>query len=113
VQINLFGGRKMKKFKIDLSTTEEGLRFFRKLNVDEIKTVTMTKIGDSEGGPAEFTLTFIDGDELTINNAFGIGFGGEGPCGAAEILNLLGVENEEVEKLFTYYSSEPLVYKIK
>lgn len=103
----------MKKFKIDLSTTEEGLRFFRKLNVDEIKTVTMTKIGDSEGGPAEFTLTFIDGDELTINNAFGIGFGGEGPCGATEILNLLGVENEEVEKLFTYYSSEPLVYKIK
>lgn len=103
----------MKKFKIDLSTTEEGLRFVRKLNVDEIKTVTMTKIGDYEGGPAEFTLTFMDGDELAINNAFGIGYGGEGPCGAAEVLNILGVKNEEAEKLFTYYSSEPLVFKIK
>ena len=106
----------MKKFTINLSTTEEGLSFIRKLNVDEIKTITITKIEgyeDSPGGPAEFTLTFMDGDELTINNAFGIGYGGEGPCGAAEVLNILGVKNEETEKLFTYYSSEPLVFKIK
>lgn len=53
------------------------------------------------GGVADVTFIFDDNFKFTISNSFGIGYGGNGPTSLYYILvNRLGVDSEEAEKLY-------------
>ena len=93
-------------------STSNGERLLSKFNLDEIVKVTLEKQGNTEGGPANVTFHFSDGDTLLIKEAFGIGYGGTGPWGIHQILVKLGVPQPEAEKLFIHHSKDPLEFKI-
>ncbi len=94
-------------------STSNGEKIVNKLKLDDVVKVTLVKQGHTEGGPADVTFCFSDGDKITIRQAFGIGYGGTGPWGIYQILVKMGVPEVEAEKLFSYHLSAPLEYRIK
>ncbi len=93
-------------------STSNGEKLLSKFNLDNIVKVTLVKQGTTEGGPANVTFHFSDGDTVLIKEAFGIGYGGTGPWGIHQILVRLGVPQEEAKQLFAHHSSTPLEFVI-
>lgn len=94
-------------------STSNGEKIVDKFNLSEVVKVTLVKQSNTEGGPADVTFYFADGDMLTIKESFGIGYNGTGPWGIFQILVKMGVCESEAEKLFSYHLSDPLEFRIK
>ena len=89
-----------------LGSTDNGLRMLERVNLTDATKVTLVRHDPRyEGGAADMVIKFTNGDEITISNAFGMGYGGTGPCGAVEILQKLGVSKEIAERLFEFHGS--------
>ena len=89
-----------------LGSTSNGLAILERVNLTDATKVSLIRNDIRyEGGAADMVIKFANGDEITISNAFGMGYGGTGPCGAVEILQKLGVSTETAERLFEYHGS--------
>ena len=93
-------------------STSNGERILKKLRLDQVTKVTITKQGGIDGGPANVDFHFADGDVISIINSFGIGYGGTGPWGIHDILVKMGVSLEEADKIFTHCSYTPRVIEV-
>ena len=93
-------------------STSNGEKLVKKLNLRLVTSVTITKTGGIDGGPANVDFHFTDGDVITVINSFGIGYGGTGPWGIHDILINMGVPKETAGEIFTHRSSPPLEFLI-
>lgn len=93
-------------------STDNGIKIVKKFDLSSVEKVSLVKQGTTEGGPADVTFHFADGDEITIRESFGIGYGGTGPWGIHDILVQMGVPKEAADRLFTYHLSAPLEFDI-
>lgn len=93
-------------------STSNGEKIVNKLRLDLVTKVTIQKQGGIDGGPANVSFSFVDGDVITITNSFGIGYGGTGPCGIHDILIKMGVPKEDANAVFTHLSNDSLEFLI-
>ena len=104
----------MKLATIDAhGSTDCGLRMLKRLNLSDAVKVTLIRRDMAyEGGVVDFTINFSDGDEITVMNAFGMGYGGTGPTGAFDVLTQLGISEDEANNVF-YFHGQQLIFKVK
>lgn len=72
------------------------------LNPGDVHHVSITK---HDGGYAVATFALKGSRTLSLQNAFGVGYRGEGPTALYEILLTLGFE-EEANQVFTFGGTE-------
>ena len=89
-------------------STDNGERILKKINLALVTKVTIQKKGGVDGGPADVSFYFEDGDIITIINSFGVGYGGTGPWGIHNILVGMGVPKDTADLVFTHTSNSPL-----
>ena len=94
-------------------STANGERILKKINLSLVTKVIIQKTGGIDGGPANVSFHFEDGDVFTVINAFGIGYGGTGPWGIHTVLTNMGVAKEKADEIFTHTSSDPLEILVK
>jgi hypothetical protein len=88
-------------------STDCGLRILARINLSDAVKVRLTRRDTRyEGGQVVMTIYFANSDEISIFEAFGMGYGGTGPCGTVEVLTKLGVPKETAEEVFEYHGGE-------
>lgn len=96
-------------------STDNGEKILNLMDLSGVVSVSLHRDDDVKiyaGGPANMTFKFSNGDEFTVINSFGMGYGGTGPGSAVSILMKLGVPKFEAEQLFTNYHQRDITFVI-
>ena len=98
-----------------LGSTDNGERILKLMDLSEVVSVSLHRDDDVTiypGGSANMTFTLKNGDEFTVINSFGMGYGGTGPHGAVSVLLRLGVPKIEAEQIFTNFHQRDITFII-
>ena len=88
-------------------STDCGLRMLARINLSDAVKVRLTRRDTRyEGGQVVMTIYFANNDEISVSEAFGMGYGGTGPTGTVDVLTKLGVPKETAEEVYYYHGAE-------
>lgn len=87
--------------RLEIPTTEKGLMFLRKLNLEEIAEIRSWRKNGPDTLPETLSILFKDGYCIEITYAFATGYQGTGPSGLYDFLTHdMHVSKDKAELVF-------------
>jgi len=96
---------------IILESTTRTVDLLKRINLTDVTKVTIRKLVNDSGGPAEVIFTCSNNDKVVVTDGFGIGYGGSGPTALVRLLLAIGFPKVSCEKILTCHEHELVLSK--